>query len=64
LRLLERLRGKPRFDLEDFERMQYDQVSIPARKLADLLGRTGTPPPELLPYYFYCAPYILSPRGL
>jgi penicillin amidase len=51
LRLLEYLRGKPRFDLDDFERMQYDQISIPARKLAQLLGRTGTPPPELVPYY-------------
>lgn len=51
LRLVERLREKTRFDLDDFERMQYDDVSIPARKLAKLLGRTGTPEPELAPCY-------------
>lgn len=51
LRLVECLQGKSRFDLADFQRMQHDRVSIPARRLAALLVRTGPPEPELAGSY-------------
>jgi penicillin amidase len=50
-RLLEDLREKPRFDLNDFQRMQYDNVSIPVRRLVALLDRAGAAEPELVPFY-------------
>ena len=51
LRLREMLHEKSRFAPDDFQRMQYDNVSIPVRNLVALLNRVGVVDPEMAPYF-------------
>ncbi len=42
--------AKGKFDVADFERLQYDEVSLPARELTAVLRNTKGAPPELQPF--------------
>lgn len=49
-RIHEVLDGDRKFTRDDFERLQYDSVSLPGRALARLLGAATTIPATLAPY--------------
>lgn len=49
-RLKSLLEAKEKFSLEDFKRMQYDQVSLPAKQMAELLTQIGPGDSSLEPY--------------
>jgi penicillin amidase len=45
-----RLEAQPRFTLDDFKRIQYDNTSLPALRLAQLLKAVAIDDPALQPY--------------
>ncbi len=49
-RLKSLLEGQEQFTLEDFQRMQYDHVSLPELEMVALLKEIGPGTPELEPY--------------
>ena len=49
-RLKSLLEGKEKFTLKDFQRMQFDQVSLPAKQMAALLTEIGPGDADLEPY--------------
>jgi penicillin amidase len=49
-RVQERLEGKKKFTLEDFQRLQHDNVSLPGRALVRLIKAMNVQDPELRPY--------------
>jgi penicillin amidase len=49
-RIVEVLRGGRKFGIDDFERLHYDEVSLPARELTGLLKKATGVSDELKPY--------------